>query len=73
MKTAWLFKDDQGRPVVISDGIAQGGPLYAFRIKPSGSLSRIRSIEASRPGDLEGAFVKLCAYAEARGWKAVVS
>jgi len=66
MQTYPLFEDDKGCPICVSDGISKGKRYGAYRIKPSGSLQRVKPVpESDMPYE---ALLSLLKYAIEHGW-----
>ena len=62
--------DHEGREIIVSQGSGGvTGPWGAFRIKPSGSLQRLRSIAMVPARRTAAAATR--AYAELKGWTLV--
>lgn len=67
-----VARDDEGREIVVSQGIGRGprAPWLAFRRKPSGALSRLRSVPLCPTR--EAALRVTKDYVAVRGWSAMM-
>lgn len=62
------YIDDNGCVVKVSSGISGGKAWMSCRVKPSGSLQRVKSKRLSERETKEEAQEDLDRYAEDRGW-----